>query len=54
MRRHQDQIQYLLELVQQLAREDEMPMLGYLAAMALEENKEAQAPAKQQNNRSAA
>ncbi|MCJ8053307.1 hypothetical protein GB928_015710 [Shinella curvata] len=40
MRRHQDQIRYLLELVQHLARQDSMSLLAYLAAVALEENKE--------------
>lgn len=40
MRRHQDQIRYLLELVQHLARQDNMSLLAHLAAVTLEENKE--------------
>jgi len=40
MRRHQEEIRYLLEIVRYLAGRDNMALLAYLAAMALEENKE--------------
>jgi hypothetical protein len=54
MRQHKDQIDYLLKLVVQLAHEDEMELLAYLASMAVMENDPNAIEAAQRNEEQAA